>query len=65
MIGMDDTPLCLAGPRALSTIRVYRREMGMTAVRILRSLLPDLTACAIKTEIGVSLVQRESVKKLI
>lgn len=65
MIGMDDTPLCLAGLRALSTIRVCRREMGMTAVRILRSLLPDLTTCAIKTEIGVSLVQRESVKKLI
>ncbi len=62
MIGMDDTSVCLACTPQLSTIRVFRKELGVTVIRTLLSLVAGDMPCAIKTEIGVSIVMRDSVK---
>lgn len=61
IIGMDDTPICLACTPQLSTIRVFRKEMGETAVRMLLSLPADGMPCALKTEVSVQLIMRDSV----
>lgn len=63
-IGMDDVPLCLACSPTLSTIHVYCHEMGVTAVRTLLNLASNISNCAIKTEISVSLIERNSVLKI-
>ena len=62
MIGMDDTSVCLACTPQLSTIRVFRKDLGVTVIRTLLSLAASDMPCAIKTEIGVSVVMRDSVK---
>ena len=62
IIGMDDTSICLACTPQLSTVHVFRRELGQTAVRTLFSLPEERNGCWIKTEIGVQLVMRDSVK---
>ena len=63
IIGMDDTPVCLACTPQLSTIRVFRRELGVTAIRTLLTLTEDNMPCAIKTCIGVSPVIRDSIRQ--
>jgi LacI family transcriptional regulator len=62
VIGMDDTSICLACTPQLSTVHVFRRELGQTVVRTLFSLPEEKNACWIKTEVGVELVMRDSVK---
>lgn len=62
IIGMDDTSICLACTPQLSTVHVFRRELGQTVVRTLFSLPEKKSACFIKTEVGVELVMRDSVK---
>lgn len=62
IIGMDDTSICLACTPQLSTVHVFRRELGQTAVRTLFSLPDEKSACFLKTEVGVELVMRDSVK---
>lgn len=64
IIGMDDTAVCLACTPMLTTIRVSRRDMSTTAVRILLCILPGLRQSVIKTEIGVQLIWRDSVRKV-
>jgi len=64
IIGMDDMSLCLFTTPQLSTVRVFRQEMGRVAVRTLLHLAGDLTACQIKTELSVELVMRGSVAVL-
>lgn len=64
IIGMDDTPICLACSPALSTMRVFRKEIAIAAVRTLLSLVPDMDRCRIKTEISVALVERGTVRKI-
>ena len=62
IVGMDDTPICLACTPQLSTVRVFRKEMGETAVRMLLSLPEGGMPCALKTEVSVQLIMRDSVK---
>lgn len=62
IIGMDDTSVCLACTPQLSTIRVFRKELGVTVIRTLLSLIENDMPCALKTEIGVSVVMRDSVR---
>ena len=61
IIGMDDTSVCLACTPQLSTIRVFRKELGVTVIRTLLSLIERDMPCAVKTEIGVSVIMRDSV----
>lgn len=63
IIGMDDTSVCLACTPQLSTIRVYRKELGVTVIRTLLSLIENDMPCTVKTEIGVSVVMRDSVRQ--
>lgn len=63
IIGMDDTSVCLACTPQLSTIRVFRKELGVTVIRTLLSLIENDMSCAVKTEIGVSVVMRDSVRQ--
>ena len=62
IIGMDDTSICLACTPQLSTVHVFRQELGQTVVRTLFALPEKQSACFIKTEVGVELVMRDSVK---
>ena len=62
ILGMDDTSVCLACTPQLSTIRVCRKELGVTVVRTLLSLVERDMPCTIKTEIGVDVVMRDSVR---
>lgn len=62
MIGMDDVQICEFCNPKLTTIRVFRQDMGIAAVRTLLSLAGKMTEGSIlKTEISVALVERDSV----
>ena len=62
--GMDDTAVCMACTPPLSTIRVFRKELGMAAIRTLLNMAPAMKNGVIKTEMSVELVMRSSVKVL-
>lgn len=64
IIGMDDTAVCLACMPPLSTIRVYRKDLGAAAIRTLLSIAPAMHTSYLKTELSVDLVMRSSVRKL-
>ena len=61
LIGMDDLSICQFCTPPLSTIRVFRQELGITAVRTLLSIVGKLNHCTIKSEMSVALVERGSV----
>jgi DNA-binding LacI/PurR family transcriptional regulator len=61
IIGMDDMSLCLFATPQLSTIRVFRQEMGAVAVRTLLHVVGNLAYSQIKMELSVELVMRDSV----
>ncbi|MGN0746904.1 MAG: LacI family DNA-binding transcriptional regulator [Aristaeellaceae bacterium] len=63
IIGMDDTSVCLACTPQLSTIHVYKKEMGFYVVQTLMSLKGNDSPYAIKAEIGVSVVMRDSIRR--
>lgn len=48
----------------LTTVRVYKEELGSVAVRNLRQLLQGKSSSPTTTIIPVRLVQRESVRNL-
>ena len=61
LIGMYDLSICQFCTPPLSTIRVFRQELGITAVRMLLSIVGRLNYCTMKTEMSVTLVERGSV----
>ena len=64
-IGMDDLNICQFNTPPLSSVHVFRQEMGITAVRTLLQLTDRLNeSCVIKTELSVRLVQRGSVASI-
>lgn len=64
IIGMDDTDVCLACNPQLTTMHVFRREMGRVAVRQILNYPNAEDGCYLKTEISVSLVRRSSVQRI-
>ena len=63
VIGMDDTDISQVCTPQLTTLHVYRREMGIAAARLLLSLAGEVAAPpALKTAVGVSLVRRGTVR---
>lgn len=64
LIGMDDMAICQISNPPLSTIRVYRREMGVAALRTLLHIGQGLLPCIIKSELSVSMVPRQSVREM-
>ena len=63
IIGMDDTFVCLACTPQLSTIHVHKKEIGCYVVQTLRTLKDGSVPCALKAEIGVSVVLRDSIRR--
>lgn len=65
IIGMDDMDICKTTSPVLSTIRVFRADIASTAVkRLLELIKADSPSCILKTQVGIELVNRESVKNL-
>ena len=64
LIGMDDTDLCLACSPQLSTIRVYRKELGRMAVELLLSVVPGMTDSRVSATNTVDVVPRGSIRQL-
>ncbi|NLO84135.1 MAG: LacI family transcriptional regulator [Clostridiales bacterium] len=61
IIGMDDVPLCQIINPPLSTIRVPKAAIGATAVHRLIKMIEQPDGIYIKSFVGVSLVERDSV----
>ena len=66
IIGMDDLPICQVSSPPLSTIRVFKDEMGRAAVnRLVQIASKDASGYTQKTEIDVKLIERASVERRI
>lgn len=62
IIGMDDLSVCQVTNPALSTVRVFREDIARVAVRRLVEMMEEgASRCILKTEVGVELVDRQSV----
>ncbi|HDZ11364.1 MAG TPA: LacI family transcriptional regulator, partial [Bacteroidetes bacterium] len=64
VVGFDDIDLSKFSIPPLTTIRVYKEEMGSIAVRTLLGLIKNEIKSPITTVVPVKLIERESVKKL-
>ncbi|MEG2356561.1 MAG: hypothetical protein RSC40_06350, partial [Clostridia bacterium] len=59
---MDDVQLCQFHTPTLSSMKVFRQDMGIAAVRTLLGLVGNFSAnCVIKSELSVELIERNSV----
>lgn len=65
IISMDNTPVCQAVNPSLSTIHVYKQELGSTAVRELLSIVQNSETCHRLVEVGVRLIERSSVSSRV
>ncbi len=64
VIGFDDMPFCeITSPR-LTTVKVYKQEMGSIAVKRLVELMDGDNKLIQKIQIDTELIIRESVKKM-
>jgi LacI family transcriptional regulator len=65
VVGFDDIDLSKMATPPLTTLRVYKEELGSVAVRNLRQMLQEKTPCCTTTIIPVRFIKRESVKNLL
>lgn len=61
IIGMDDTSICRVINPALSSVRVYRHEMGKEAVTQLLHAVPKARRSILKIQLSTDLVLRKSI----
>lgn len=64
LIGFDDLDSCEISTPRLTTIRVFKQEMGQLAVRRLRDVIRDANGIKTKIQICTEFVERDSVKDL-
>lgn len=64
IIGIDDMPFCEMVSPKLSTIKIFKREMGREAVRLLLSGVNKETPYTQKREINTMIIERESVRNI-
>ena len=65
VIGFDDLPFCEISTPRLTTIKVYKYEMGQLAVRRLIELMKDGNSkINTKTQVCTEFVERDSVADL-
>ena len=64
IVGFDDLPFCSVTSPSLSTIKVFKQEMGRAAVRRLNELIQYGDQFKTKTQICCEFIERESVKKI-
>lgn len=61
VIGFDDMPFCEIASPPLTTVRVFKQEMGAEAVRRLVQVIRSGNKIKIKTQISTEFIARESV----
>ena len=64
IIGMDDMALCLICNPPLTTVKVFRHEMGVAAVQTLLSVAARMKTGVLKMELSIDLVNRNTVRVL-
>lgn len=64
LIGFDDMPFCEIASPALTTIRVFKQEMGALAVKNLADSFQQKNPIRIKAEVCTAFIVRGSVKRL-
>lgn len=64
IIGFDDMPFCEISSPPLTTIRVFKQEMGRMAVRQLVNNIKSESCTKAKIQICTEFVERESVKSI-
>lgn len=64
IVGFDDIDLSKMAIPPLTTVRVYKEELGSVAVRQLRQMILEETTGPTTTIIPVKLIKRSSVKKI-
>ena len=65
VVGFDDMPFCEMLDPPLDTVRVFKRRMGMVAVRRLIDRIADQPEETIRIEVATVLVKRQSVRILL
>lgn len=65
IIGFDDIELSKISSPPLTTIRVYKEELGSIAVRTLLKIINDEIEKATTTIVPIKLIERESVKAVV
>lgn len=65
IIGFDDMPFCEISSPSLTTIRVFKQEMGALAVQNLAASIQQENPIRIKAEVSTEFIVRGSVKKLV
>lgn len=61
IIGIDDMPFCEMSSPKLTTIKIFKREMGREAVRLLLDVIENKSPYTQKRELNTMLLERESV----
>lgn len=64
IIGFDDMPFCEISSPSLTTIRVFKQEMGQTAVKRLIDKMKSDSGISTKIQICTEFIERDSVKDL-
>lgn len=64
LIGFDDLSSCEISTPRLTTIKVFKQEMGQMAVRRLLDVIRDGSAIKTKTQICTEFMERDSVKDM-
>ena len=64
IIGFDDLPFCAISSPGLTTIRVFKQDMGRMAVKRLIDRMENPGSIHTKTEICTEFIERESVRVL-
>lgn len=64
IVGIDDMPFCSLISPQLTTIKIYKKEIGRIAVKMLVEQSKEETECSRKVEVDTTLVNRESVRDL-
>jgi LacI family transcriptional regulator len=65
MVGFDDIDLAKIATPPLTTVRVYKEELGSVAVRTLRQMIHEESVGHTTTIIPVRIVKRSSVKNIL
>lgn len=64
VIGFDDMPFCEISSPPLTTIRVFKHELGALAVKYLVDNLQQSNTVRVKIEVCTDFIQRESVRQI-
>ncbi|MBP1757342.1 MAG: LacI family transcriptional regulator [Firmicutes bacterium] len=64
VIGFDDIPFCEIASPPLTTVRVFKQEMGAYAVRSLVNIIRSGNKIKAKTQICTEFIERQSVRNI-